>query len=89
MRDARRQQLLKQILLELREQTDWLIEQTAAASPPPPVVVDQGFDAEARQNLRQIAETAAAINTVLRPGRAIWQQMMPLRRTVAKMRGRI
>ncbi len=89
VRDAKRQELLKQILLELREQTDWLIEPTSTANPSPPVVVDQGFDAEARQNLRQIAETAAAINTVLRPGRAIWQQMLPLRRTVAKMRGRI
>ena len=59
----------------------------ATAEPAPPVVIDGGFDAEARQNLQQIAETAAAIRTVLRPGQAIWQQMMPLRRKVAKLRG--
>jgi len=89
VRDARRLELLKQILLDLREQTDWLVDSAAVGGPAQPVVVDRGFDAEARQNLQQIAETAAAIRTVLRPGQAIWQQMLPLRRTVAKMRGRI
>jgi hypothetical protein len=89
MRDARRFELLKQILLELREQTDWLIESAATAQRAPPVGIDGGFDAEARRNLQQIAETALAIRTFLRPGQAIWQQMMPLRRKIAKLRGRI
>jgi SAM-dependent methyltransferase len=84
-RDKRRLELLKQILLDLREQTDWLVDDTATK----PIVVQGGFDAEARHHLEEIAQTAAAIRTAMRPGKAIWRQMLPLRRTVAKLRGRV
>jgi predicted SAM-dependent methyltransferase len=84
-RENRRMELLKQILLDLREQTDWLVD----SAEPKPIVVHGGFDDEAKQNLQQIAETAAVIRTAMRPGRAIWHQMLPLRRTVAKLRGRV
>ncbi len=72
-RDNRRMELLKQILLDLREQTDWLVDDLATK----PIVVQGGFDAEARQHLEEIAETAAAIRTAMRPGKAIWRQMLP------------
>jgi SAM-dependent methyltransferase len=118
-RENRRLELLKQILLDLREQTDWLVDPSAGGAISAPIVVDGGFDAESKYNLQQIAatvaeirastpvvvqagfdeeakrdlqqiaETAAAIRTALRPGRAIWHQMLPLRRTVARLRGRI
>jgi SAM-dependent methyltransferase len=107
-RDRRRLELMKQILLDAREQTDWLV----GAKPdklPAPVIVDSGFDdaaraqlqqvAEAaatptfddaaRQQLRQVAEVAVMLRTALRPLRAVWHQMLPLRRNVARLRGRV
>jgi SAM-dependent methyltransferase len=83
-RDHRRLDLMKQILLDLREQTDWLV----GASPPTPPVV-AGFDDQSREQLRQIAETASMVRAALRPGRAVWQGMLPLRRKVTRLRGRI
>ena len=86
-RDRRRLELMKQILLEVREQTDWLI---GAATPLPGApVADGGFDAGAREQLRQVAETAAMVRAALRPGRSIWRGMLPLRRKVATLRGRV
>jgi hypothetical protein len=64
-RENRRLELLKQILLELREQTDWLVD------PPNP------------------APTPVPIPAPVRSARAILKQMLPLRRTVARLRGRI
>lgn len=87
-RDRRRLDLMKQILLDLREQTDWLV----GAKPeklPPPIIVEGGFDETARQQLRQVAAAASMLQTALRPSRAIWHRMMPLRQQVARLRGRV
>ena len=62
--ENRRLELLKQILLDLREQTDWLVD--------PP----------------NVATTTRPIPAPVRSARAIWEQMLPLRRTVARLRGR-
>jgi SAM-dependent methyltransferase len=88
-RDRRRLELMKQILLDLREQTDWLAGAPTPAPAPAPVILDPGFDDTAKENLRQVAETAAMLRTALRPVRALWQGMLPLRRKVAQHRGRI
>lgn len=87
-RENRRLELLKQILLDLREQTDWLVD-TPPATVAGPVTVFGGFDAESKRNLQEIAETAAVIRTALRPGRAIWHRMLPVRRQIARLRGRV
>lgn len=87
-RDRRRLDLMKQILLESREQTDWLVGATPDKLPAP-IVVNAGFDDEARQQLRQVAEAAAMLRAALRPGRSIWRRMLPLRRKVAQLRGRV
>lgn len=92
-RELRRLQLLKQILLDLREQTDWLVvpepEKPVASVPPPPPVVIGGLDDETRSQIQQIAETSAMVRTALRPAAAVWHGILPLRRTVARLRGRI
>lgn len=80
-REQRRLDLLKTILLEAREQTDWL-QQTA------PVQADN-LDAVSRRQIAEIAETAAVVRAALRPCQAIWRHMLPARRVVARMRGRI
>ena len=85
-RDNRRLELMKQILLEIREQTDWLV---GAKPPDTAQVVSGGFDDSAREQLRQVAETAAMLRSALRPARAAWQRMLPLRRKVAQLRGRV
>jgi hypothetical protein len=93
-RESRRLELLKQILLDVREQTDWLVEprpgisQAVAPDISQTVAPDIGFDANAREQLRQIAETAAEVRAALRPGRAVWQGMLPLRRQIARLRGK-
>jgi hypothetical protein len=100
-RDQKRLSLLKQILLEVREQTDWLVDADTS-----PAV----FDKEARQELRQVAamlrasplmqeqagrdwrhmaEAAAMLHSALRPTRAVWRSALPLRRMVARLRGRV
>ncbi|MFO1028913.1 MAG: methyltransferase domain-containing protein [Acetobacteraceae bacterium] len=38
---------------------------------------------------RSMAETAAMMRAALRPARAVWRRALPLRRVVARMRGRI
>jgi SAM-dependent methyltransferase len=87
-RDHRRLELMKQILLDVREQTDWLVGGKPGDTPPP-VVVEGGFDDGAREQLRQIAETAAMVRTALRPARALWHGLLPLRRKIAQIRGRV
>lgn len=87
-RDHRRLELMKQILLEVREQTDWLVA-PKPADPLPTVVVDGGFDAQAREQLHQVAETAVMLRTALRPARAVWHWLLPVRRKVAQLRGRV
>ena len=100
-RDLQRLALLRQILLELREQTDWLVDpedaqagidtqtrqelrQIAATLRSAPLLQDQ-----AAHELHQIAETAAMVRTVLRPPRAVWHGSLPLRRMIARLRGRV
>ena len=101
----RRLELLKQILLDLREQTDWLVEQAPPVPPQAatipvemPEPVDTGnndgpgkdaLDAEIRQDIREIAETAVMVRAALRPVRSAWRGMLPLRRIVARARGRV
>jgi SAM-dependent methyltransferase len=87
-RDLRRLELMKRILLDLREQTDWLVDDKPAPLPPS-IIVDGGFDEAARQQLRQIAEAASMLQAALRPSQAIWHRMLPLRRKVAQFRGRV
>lgn len=87
-RDYRRLELMKKILLEVREQTDWLLGSTPAVGAAP-IVVNGGFDDSARQQLQQVVETSAMVRAALRPGRALWRRMLPLRHKVAQMRGRI
>lgn len=87
-RDHRRLVLMKQILLDLREQTDWLVE-AKQDKPQRPIIVEGGFDETARQQLQQVAEAASMLKSALRPSRAIWHRMLPLRQKVAQMRGRI
>ena len=100
-RDQKRLSLLKQILLELREQTDWLVEDRHAS----PM-----FDAQALQEVRDITamlraspvmqeqatrewhlltDTASMLNAALRPSRALWHRALPVRRVIARLRGRI
>lgn len=51
--------------------------------------IDAGcFDQQARQELRQAAEAAAMLRAALRPSRAVWRGILPLRRVVARLRGR-
>ncbi len=88
-REARRLELLKRILLELREQTDWLL---APASPDTQTGLDPKpnpvhADAEMRRQVQEIAETAAMLRSALRPARAVWRGMLPLRRTLSRLRG--
>ena len=117
-REQRRAELLKQMLLDVREQADWLLNTTMTAAPPAaasagggfddaarqqlqqvaatvaalhqagPPRADCGFDDGAREQLRQVAETAAMTRAALRPGRAVWQGILPMRRAVARLRGR-
>lgn len=86
-RERRRLELLKRTLLELREQTDWLVEPAAPPAQNEPAPVEL-LDAETRQRIQQIAETAAMVRAALRPGRAVWHGMLPVRRMVAQLRGR-
>ena len=85
-RDRRRLALMKQILIDLREQTDWIVDANAAR---PVTKPEANFDDAAREQLQQIAETAAMVRAALRPGRAVWQGLLPLRRKVAQLRGRV
>jgi predicted SAM-dependent methyltransferase len=77
-RDRRRLELMKQVLLDVREQTDWLVGARPSACPVP-VVVDGGFDAAAREDLRQVAATAALLRSVLRPWHRIWRRLVSFR----------
>lgn len=99
-RDRHRLELLKRILLDIREQTDWLLEPNPAeTSSQQRLTVDA--DAQQRLNecqrllqenqvlLQQIAETSWMVRTALRPARAAWHRALPLRRFVAGLRGRV
>jgi SAM-dependent methyltransferase len=101
----RRVELLKQILLDLREQTDWLVEQAPPVPPQAATIpvevfeqVDTGTSAgpekdaaesAMRQDIREIAETAVMVRAALRPVRSAWRGILPLRRIVARARGRL
>lgn len=112
-REAERLALLRQVLLELREQTDWLVDSPPAPNslarleaidarlaqitergPPVPDPTARLDAIEAR--LAQIAEvtlppissSAAEARAALRPARALWRRLLPLRRVVARLRGR-
>ncbi len=113
-REAERLALLRQVLLELREQTDWLVDSPPVPKPSarleaidakPPQITERNpplpdptarLDAiEAR--LAQIAEvtlppiaaSAAETRAALRPARGVWRRLLPLRRVVARLRGRV
>jgi hypothetical protein len=98
-REARRLELLKQMLLDIREQTDFLLSpmterpSAPAAEPAPALVVDSAPPAHANGEmltlLREIAETTRATQDTLRPMTAAWRGMMPIRRRIAQWRGRI
>lgn len=96
-REAARLALLREMLLELREQTDALIEASAPAAP----VSGQAPDLTARfdaiddrlrrlteETLPPIALSAAETRAALRPARAVWRRLLPLRQVVARLRGR-
>jgi hypothetical protein len=46
-------------------------------------------DATEADQRRQVAETAAMVRAALRPVRAIWRGALPVRRAIARLRGRI
>jgi SAM-dependent methyltransferase len=98
-REARRLELLKQTLLELREQTDWLLP----PAPPPPVeapaaprgledrlsaIEDRLIEIGGRQ-LPGIAARTGAIAEAVAPLRSALDTLLPLRRTIARLRGRV
>jgi predicted SAM-dependent methyltransferase len=101
-RDLRRIDLLKRALHEVREQADWLTRTGSMPTPIEPSldasVTDNPApdsrtggpppDAEMRHQMQEIAETAAMVRSVLRPIRAVWRRSMPIRRAVARLRGR-
>ncbi|GGC36232.1 hypothetical protein GCM10011504_13250 [Siccirubricoccus deserti] len=95
-REAARLDLLKAALLEVRAQTDWMVAPVPApAAPPPSEPLGPRLEAiEARlrviseSQLPEIATTAAWARQAMRPARAAWRQIMPLRRLVARLRGR-
>ncbi|HYZ21531.1 MAG TPA: methyltransferase domain-containing protein [Rhodopila sp.] len=93
-REQQRMALLKQIFAELREQINWLVEPDLAVAErelrqirtmlqSSPMLQPQAF-----QELHQVAETAAMVRTALRPPRAVWHSALPLRRLIARLRGR-
>ena len=82
-RDTKRLGLMKQILLDLREQTDFLVEPAPSGQQP------AGASAEALALLREIATTTKGTQDTLRPIEALWQGMLPLRRQIARWCGRI
>jgi len=98
-REAARLALLREMLIEQRAQTDWLVGQPPPASapvrpPPKREPLDERLAAiEARlcditEQLPPLVETAAWTRTALRPMRAAWRRALPLRRVVARLRGR-
>jgi len=96
-REAERLALLRRMLLELREQTDWMLDGGPPASLPAPAPVDvvarlDAIDARlqhmADATLPEIALTAAQARQAMRPARALWRRVLPLRQVVARLRGR-
>ena len=94
-REAARLALLREMLLELREQTDWMIDASAPASAAAPMDLPARLDAIdarlrtlAEETLPPIALSAAEARAALRPARAAWRRLLPLRRVVARWRGR-
>jgi len=103
-RDERRLALLKQILIEVREQVE-LAPPAVAPAAVQPEVLSKLLDELAelrRQNddtaallrsaldrLEEAAGTDAMVRATLRPLRAVWRGALPLRRQIARMRGRI
>ena len=92
-REAERLALLRRMLLELREQTDWVPGVEAPA--PVPNGVEARLDAiDARlrhiadATLPEIALMAAQARQAMRPARALWRRVLPLRQVVARLRGR-
>lgn len=99
-REAARLALLRQVLLELREQTDWIIEACepvaavqAAIYPEPNITarfdaIDARLGTLAEETLPPISVMAAEAQAAMRPARAVWRWLLPLRGVVARLRGR-
>ncbi|MCO6418419.1 class I SAM-dependent methyltransferase [Siccirubricoccus sp. KC 17139] len=94
-REAARLELLRQVLLELRAQTDWLVP----AAPPPAGPAAPALDARlagieaqlhrlTEQQLPPVLEAALWTRAALRPARAAWRRLLPLRRGLARLRRR-
>jgi hypothetical protein len=89
-REAKRVQLLRRMLFEIREQTDWLLNaESRLPMPSPYEAVLETRLKDLETVLREVAETAAMQRAALRPVRALWRRLLPLRRVVARMRGRV
>ncbi|WP_187830297.1 class I SAM-dependent methyltransferase [Siccirubricoccus phaeus] len=94
LREAARLALLRQVLLELRAQTDWLVPAAAPGAAPENAALGPrlaGIEAELRrlnEQLPPVLEAALWTRAALRPARAAWRGLLPLRRAVAGLRGR-
>lgn len=101
-REACRMALLQRMVEESREASDWLLDYRART---PAVAQQQLLDRlaaleallrdtrakldDASGKLDEVRDTAAWLRTALRPARAAWRGLLPLRRVVARARGRI
>jgi SAM-dependent methyltransferase len=84
---AQRLALLKGTLMDTREQISYLLDHGVADKS----LVDtltRRLDGQAVY-LRDIAEVAAWVRKMLRPLRAAWLCLLPMRRSVARLRGRL
>ena len=123
-REAQRLTLMKQILLDLKEQADWMVQAVPTPAPAVPEPVPQAVPSGTCENVAEAAtvavdpdgptpgetlpaavgatEPAASVSSpepqsplnASRPGqtplgRVLGQRMLPLRRRIARMRGRI
>lgn len=89
VREAERLALLRQVLLDLREQTDWVVDSPPVADPIARLASIEAMLVQiAEVTLPPISSSAAETRAALRPARALWRRLLPLRRVVARLRGR-